>query len=89
MSTNVLQFFINHTIKKLYTQKNNKPIKFTSKNCIILPILVNKICLVYNGKTYVTLKITENMIGYKLGEFIATRKRAIHKIKNDKNIRIK
>lgn len=89
MSNKMLQFFIDSTIKKLYNYTEKKPIIFKSKNMIILPILVNKICLIYNGKTYVKLKITENMVGYKLGEFISTRKRAVHKIKNEKNNRAK
>lgn len=85
----MLQFFIDSTIKKLYNYTEKKPIIFKSKNMIILPILINKTCLIYNGQTYITLKITENMVGYKLGEFISTRKRAVHKIKNEKNNRTK
>jgi len=42
---------------------------------------VNKSLLVYNGQNHVLIKINENMVGYKLGEFVMTRKRYISKKK--------
>lgn len=45
-----------------------------TRSSTILPIFINKSIDIHNGKNYVTLKITENMVGYKLGEFIPTRK---------------
>lgn len=52
-----------------------------SRNSVILPSFVNKIIRVHNGKSFVSLKIVEDMIGFKLGEFVSTRVRHIYKKK--------
>jgi len=36
---------------------------------------------IYNGKTFITIKIIDEMIGHKLGEFISTRKQFSYKKK--------
>lgn len=59
--------------------KNN--IKTMSKNSTILPKFVGITFKIYNGKTFVILKIVEEMIGHKLGEFISTRKQYFYKNK--------
>lgn len=65
--------------------KNNKKIqKIHSKNLIILPEYINKILEIHNGKIYVKLRITDKMVGYKIGEFIYTRKKHIFKFKKKK-----
>lgn len=61
--------------------KNKKRIQIHNKNLIILPEYINNFIKIYNGKVFISLKITENMIGYKFGEFIYTRKRYIYKKK--------
>jgi len=43
------------------------------KNSIIGPFFVNKKVCIYNGKIYNDLTITNNMIGFKFGEFILTK----------------
>jgi len=48
--------------------------KTWSRNSIILPHLIGKRLQVYNGKQFILLNITEEMVGYRLGEFVATRK---------------
>jgi hypothetical protein len=35
---------------------------------------------IYNGKRFVGLKVSEEMVGHKFGEFALTRKRPIHKV---------
>lgn len=59
--------------------KNN--IKTMAKNSTILPKFVGITFKIYNGKTFVILKIVEEMIGHKLGEFISTRKQYFYKNK--------
>ena len=49
-------------------------IKTTSKNSVILPKFIGLTIQVYNGKTFIAVKIVDEMVGYKLGEFILTRK---------------
>jgi small subunit ribosomal protein S19 len=47
--------------------------KKLSKNNKIKPIFLNKTIKIYNGKNFYELKISKNMIGYKIGDFIFTR----------------
>ncbi|KAG9292831.1 hypothetical protein G9A89_016193 [Geosiphon pyriformis] len=51
------------------------PIKTHARSCTILPSFVGIKFLVHNGKTYIPVLISEEMIGHKLGEFSPTRKR--------------
>lgn len=39
---------------------------------------------VYNGKTFITIKIVDEMVGYKVGEFVLTRKQFSYKKKKNK-----
>jgi small subunit ribosomal protein S19 len=48
-------------------------IKTWSRPSTILPQMVGMSIGVHNGKTHVTVFITENMVGHKLGEFAPTR----------------
>lgn len=50
----------------------------------ILPGYEDKIFSIYNGKIFIQLKITKDMIGHKLGEFIFSKKRPIFKSKKKK-----
>ena len=60
---------------------NQKWIPIYNKNLTILPEYINHFVNVYNGKTFINIKITEKMIGFKFGEFINTRKKHIYKKK--------
>lgn len=62
-------------IKVEISRKANdrKPIKTRSRASMIIPIMVNRTIAVHNGKDYVPIFITENMVGHKLGEFVLTR----------------
>lgn len=64
----------NHLLQSLKNYKLNKIIFTKSRNSTIIPAFVNKTFNVYNGKIYQKLAITEEMVGYKLGEFVPTRK---------------
>ena len=59
-------------------------IKTVYKNFVILPKFVGLTMQVYNGKTFITLKIVDEMIGYKVGEFVLTRKQFSYKKKKNK-----
>lgn len=58
--------------------------KIWSRRSIILPKFLGKKVFIYNGKTFIPLKISSEMIGHKFGEFSSTRKKIIHKIKKNK-----
>lgn len=55
--------------------------KIESRRSIILPQFVGKNLLIHNGKSYISLKVVEDMIGHKFGEFAITRRKSIHKNK--------
>jgi small subunit ribosomal protein S19 len=69
---------------KVNLKRNKKWIKVYNKSLVILPEYVNYFISVYNGKTFMKLKINNKMVGFKLGEFIYTKKKHIYK-KNLKN----
>jgi small subunit ribosomal protein S19 len=52
---------------------DRKPIKTWSRRSMITPDFVGHNFAVHNGKTFVPVYVTENMVGHKLGEFAPTR----------------
>ena len=50
-----------------------RPIKTWSRASMITPDLVGHTFLVHNGKDFVSVYATENMVGHRLGEFASTR----------------
>lgn len=50
-----------------------KPIKTWARNSQISPEFVSKYFKVHNGKTFVNVFVTEDMVGHRLGEFAPTR----------------
>lgn len=53
--------------------KSKSVIKTWSRASMIIPDMVGKTIAVHNGKTFIPVFITENMVGHKLGEFAPTR----------------
>ena len=48
---------------------NREPIKTWSRDCTIVPEFVGQTFLVHNGRQFIKLFVTEDMVGHKLGEF--------------------
>ncbi len=48
-------------------------IKTWSRSSMIIPAMVGLTIAVHNGKTFIPVFVTENMVGHKLGEFSPTR----------------
>ena len=68
-------------IKKVDSLKNKPsitPIKTWSRKSTIIPDFVGHSFLVYNGKKFIPIKISEEMVGHKLGEFSPTRQFSGH-----------
>ena len=68
-------------IKKVDKQKNEtnkKPIKTWSRKSTIIPDFVGVSFLIYNGKKFIPITVSEDMVGHKLGEFAPTRQFAGH-----------
>ncbi len=58
--------------------KNKKSVKTHQRNIVIVPEMVGMKIFVYNGKTFVPVDISGEMLGHKLGEFSPTRTRVKH-----------
>ena len=54
------------------------PIKTWSRKSTIIPDFVGVSFLIYNGKKFIPIKISEEMVGHKLGEFSPTRQFSGH-----------
>ncbi len=62
-------------VKKL--EKSDR-VKTHRRDLIILPSFVGKIISVYNGKEFVDVRVSEEMIGHYVGEFSLTRRKTQH-----------
>ena len=52
---------------------NKDPLKTWARDCTIVPEFVGATFLVHNGRQFVKVYVTEDMVGHKLGEFSPTR----------------
>ena len=59
-------------------KEDKKPIKTWSRRSTIIPDFVGLTFAVHNGKKFVPVYVTENMVGHKLGEFAPTRNYSSH-----------
>ena len=60
-------------VEKINNQSNKTPIKTWSRKSTIIPEFIGHSFLIYNGKKFIPIKISEDMVGHKLGEFSPTR----------------
>jgi len=69
--------FIEKSLYKKVTDMNKsgekKMIKTYSRSSTVFPDMVGMTISVYNGKTWIPVYVTENLVGHKLGEFAPTR----------------
>ena len=61
------------TVKKSKEESSKSPIKTWSRRSTIIPDFVGVTISVYNGKSFIPVYVTEDMVGHKLGEFSPTR----------------
>ena len=61
-----------------------KVIKTWSRRSTVIPEMIGHTLAVHNGKKFVPVYVTENMVGHKLGEFAPTRQFKGHTTKADK-----
>lgn len=69
-------FIDGHLLKKVESQSGGRSrqlIKTWSRRSTIIPDMVGLTIAVHNGRKFVPVFVTENMVGHKLGEFAATR----------------
>lgn len=77
--------FVDHhlleKIKKMSNEGIKKPIKTWSRRSMIIPEMIGYTMRVHNGKKFIDVFISENMVGHRLGEFAPTRVFKGHPIK--------
>ena len=69
-------FVDDHLLKKVEQMNENKDrkiIKTWSRRSTIIPEMIGNTFAVHNGKKFIPVFVTENMVGHKLGEFAPTR----------------
>jgi small subunit ribosomal protein S19 len=70
-----------HLAKKVERMNRNgmkRPIKTWSRRSMIMPDFVGHTFNVHNGKEFIGVFVSENMVGHKLGEFSVTRRFKLH-----------
>lgn len=65
-------------IERMNRSGERRPIKTWSRRSMVTPDFVGHTFSVYNGKKFLTIFVTENMVGHKLGEFAPTRTFRVH-----------
>jgi len=60
-------------VNKILKTGEKKPIKIWSRRSTIIPEFVGLTFEVHNGKTFISVHVTEKMVGHKFGEFAPTR----------------
>ena len=63
-------------LKKLDSGEGN--LRTQSRNMVIIPSMIGKLIKIHNGKDWVPLTITAEMLGHRFGEFAITRKSVKH-----------
>jgi small subunit ribosomal protein S19 len=72
------------SIEALNAGNQKKTIKTWSRRSTIFPEMIGHTIMVHNGKNFIPVYITEQMVGHKLGEFSPTRTYRGHTSKDDK-----
>lgn len=71
---------LNYLPKFIYKQSDKKKLlTIWTRDAVIPSFLLNRLVKIYTGKEYKTIKITQEKIGFKFGEFANTRKPYIYK----------
>lgn len=60
-------------VQKMTMAGDKKPIKTWARRSVITPDFVGVTLSVHNGKKFIPVYVTENMVGHKVGEFAPTR----------------
>jgi small subunit ribosomal protein S19 len=71
-------------VEELNRTRQKKVLKTWSRRSTIAPEFVGHTLAVHNGKKFIPVYVTENMVGHKLGEFAPTRQFKGHTTKADK-----
>jgi len=73
--------FVDHHLMKKLTDGIKKPIKTWSRRSMIIPEMIGYTFEVHNGRKFISVFVSENMVGHRLGEFSPTRVFKGHPVK--------
>ncbi len=85
-------FIDDHLLKKIMVLENSQErrvIRTWSRRSTIIPEMIGHTIAVHNGKRFIPVYITENMVGHKLGEFSPTRTFRSHSGMSRRTTRLK
>jgi len=68
-----VDFKLYRRVEQLNQMNKREPLKTWARSCTIVPEFVGHTFLVHNGKQFMNVFVTEDMVGHKLGEFSPTR----------------
>ena len=71
-------------VEVMNSRNEKKVIKTWSRRSTVIPEMVGHTMAVHNGKKFIPVYVTENMVGHKLGEFAPTRTFKGHTTKTEK-----
>lgn len=60
-------------VEKLVESGEHRPIRTWARDCTITPEFISQTFEVHNGRNFIKVFVTEDMVGHKLGEFAPTR----------------
>ena len=84
-------FVDEHLMQKVLAQQKSgdrRVIRTWSRRSMIVPEMIGLTIAVHNGKKFIPVFLTENMVGHKLGEFAPTRTFRSH-LKGEKKSRVR
>ena len=76
-------------VERLNQMGEKRQVKTWSRRSMIVPDFIGHTFMVHNGKTFISVFVTENMVGHKLGEFSPTRTFRKHGAATDKAVALK
>ena len=68
-----VDFNVYKKVKAAQASNSGEAIKTWARSCTIVPEFVGQTFLIHNGRQFMKLYVTEDMVGHKLGEFAPTR----------------
>lgn len=76
-------------VERMNRSGDRRPIKTWSRRSMIVPEFVGHTFAIHNGKQHISIFVTENMVGHRLGEFAPTRAFRRHGSATDKTKALK
>ncbi|MFO7536048.1 MAG: 30S ribosomal protein S19 [Kiritimatiellia bacterium] len=76
-------------VERLNKSGEKRAIKTWSRRSMVIPDFIGHTFAVHNGKQHISVYITENMVGHRLGEFAPTRVFRKHGVHTDKTVATK